>query len=403
MLEPSILESPAGGAEGNLPLVGDEGIVRGVRPPILIEQVRNTVPYLFDDKFLPLSPFARRLRVVAAEPERELAHDEYFALCVAAHYATVASFVPTDVDNQIRFRLWHPRLENSAIERMARLVLESRHWDVSAVTTRGVTHPEVPGLLSGHDGEWFSTAVGAYAALRKRSPELSQVVLEQIVKEMEREAALFEAFWASRDGIGLLKCATIIAHNLGDLDRVMDMWNLGPEDALSSIAYKAGHGDKSRWRRLTQAGDLNKALMADENHRHFALRGPKCLRRAPELQISIGPFFDDWGRTVALHPLLAREEVAEIAEALVDGWVWLSGQKGGGPNVPTGYARALCGIMEHFAGGLMGLANELPARVAKRLKTGTLRAQCAIARPQFEEKWTRMALNHASRAMKSAL
>src|SRR6185436_12482194 len=76
--------------------------------------------------------------------------------------------------------------------------------------------------------------------------------------------------------------------------------------------------------RLWVAGELYKSTidgssMALENHRHFALRKPKCLRKSPALLIPTGPFFDDWGRRVAEHQAApdgtASESTLEVFEA----------------------------------------------------------------------------------------
>lgn len=387
-----------GGEEIASSPVSHPEIPRGVSLPILLEQIRNTVPYLMQPSSTSELPFVKRLRAAERNPLQELKHEAYFELCVCAHYATVASYVPTDVDNQIRFKLWHPRLPVDTLEAMANLVLSASHWDVSSITTRGISHPKVAGILSGHDGEWFSIAVGAYAILRRRSPELSQEIFQAILKELDRESQLLAHFLDERDGVSLLKAVTTVAHNLGDLDRVMEMWGLSSTDPLYDAAFKLGHEGVGRYQGLFfLAGQLNKAMMADENHRHFALRKPKCLRREVALLIPIGPFFDGWGYELSKNPRLSVEEIGEVAEALVDGWVWMAEQKGGGPEVPVGYARALAGMIEGFPGGLNGLANELPSRIAKTLKTGVLRSQCAVPRGVFEEKWASRALKFAGR------
>ena len=328
-------------------------------------------------------------------PEPELSHREYFELCLSAHFATVSSFVPTDVDNPIRFRLWSPVLPLADIEAMCDLVLEAHEWDCRAVSTRWVEAPGFRLPVSGHMGEWFSTAVAAYGALVKKNPPRARHVAERILEEVEREAALYLELKKRGDGIALLKASTLIAHNLGDLDRVVDMWRLPDTDPFKRLAYKAGHEDPSRFQRaLFEAGSLNKAFMADENHRHFVLRGPKCLRPHPELLLPIGPFFDEWGSRVARHSAMSSEEIGEVAEALVDGWEWFRRKKPeGGARPPVGYGRALSGILESFPGGMTRLSKSLPARIARSLKSGELRNFLSIPRHRFEEQWNRMPFN----------
>lgn len=357
---------------------------RGVPPAILLDQVRNTVPFIWD---IGASPF---LDILKSHTERELSQSEYFRLCLSAHYGTVGSFVPTDVDNQIRFRLWHPAVPAEEIIRMAELVMEAVAWDPRPVSTRFVLNSAGRGrVLSGHDGEWFSVAVGAYAATRRRAPELSQTVLGAIETELNREAEVIAEFAKREDGIQMLVASTLIAHNLGDLNRVIEMWNLPETDELVKLARA-----EAPW--FTLAGKLNKQFMAEENHRHFALRGPKSLRRYPECLLPVGPFFDAWGETVAAHPGINVTDIREIVTALVDGWVWLA-EKREKLNAPTvGYARAIAGMAERFPGGLSGLAAEVPSSIAKRLRAGPMCNAIAVDRPRFEAQWRKRSLNALS-------
>ena len=234
--------------------------------------------------------------------------------------------------------------------------------------------------MSGHYGEWFSTASAAYGALRGIAPDRAHEIADMIVAEVQREARLFREWRQSGDGLATLQCATIIAHNLGDLDRVIDLWNLPADDYLRVHVYKAGHAEEKRFGgELLQAGELNKAHMAKENHRHFALRKPKCIRAAADLMLPLAPFLDDWGVRLARHKSLSAEDVGEVAEALIDGWLRL-------PDT-VGYARALAGILESFPGGFNALATLVPAKHARTLKSGPLRALCSIPQARFEAQW----------------
>ena len=76
---------------------------RGISPDLLQSQVRNTMPYLFEGAVVGFPP-ADTLR--AYEPGQPLTHFEYFRLCLSSHYLSCATPVPTDVDNQIRLKLW---------------------------------------------------------------------------------------------------------------------------------------------------------------------------------------------------------------------------------------------------------------------------------------------------------
>ncbi len=146
---------------------------------------------------------------------------------------------------------------------------------------------------------------------------------------------------------------------------------------------------------LVEAGALNKAQMALENHRHFALRAVKSLRRSADLMLPIGPFFDDWGRVVARHPLLSPTDVAEIVEALVLGWVRL-GKTPDAP-VPLGYPRALAGILDAFPGGMSALSKLIPAKLERDLKAGPLRTLIQVPQSRFEEHRASFAIKGASK------
>src|SRR5690606_33354354 len=105
-------------------------------------------------------------QIITEFEERALAHFEYFRLCLSAHYLTCGTPVPTDVDHQIRYKLWAENLPTSIALEMARLVLESQKWPFQMVSDRHVYgakgSPWENTLLSGHHGEWFSVATAAY-------------------------------------------------------------------------------------------------------------------------------------------------------------------------------------------------------------------------------------------------
>lgn len=364
--------------------VSEESVPRGISPQLLVSQVKNTAPFLFEDGFYrrgdPQYGYLEFLQTF----QEPLSHLDYFRLCLAAHHSTVGTFVPTDVDNQIRFKLWSPKLPLDTLRSMAELVVETLQWDTTRVSTRWIRGPKEGGLLSGHQGEWLSTAAGAYGAFRKKDPEIAAWIGSEIAKEVIREAAVLKDCVRARDGVRILKASTILAHNLGDLDRVLDQWAVPEGDPLREGYYKAAHRETPFAGNLLRlAGDLNKKCMADENHRHFVLRAEKPLRRSADLLLPIGPFFDDWGRTVALHPLLQPKEIGQIVEALLKGFERLK--------TSVGYARALVGIQGGFKGGMGELKNYLPSRVFRDLKSGHLRTLTAVPRSRFEEQWAQVA------------
>ena len=350
----------------------------GIAPGGLLEQVRNTAPFLFEAAPYPEKgpqAYLRRLQDADARPRNA---SDYYALCLSAHWATAGTFVPTDVDNAIRWRLWQDA-SPAQVAAFAGHVLDAVTWDYVPVTGRTIRAPGGE-PLSTHEGTWFSVAVGAYAAARAKDPVLARRVLDAMLTEAERERAVFAAIVAAGDGVAVLKACALIAHNFGDLDRVADQWELPPDDDLKRALYDAAKpGSPLYGGLLGWAGELNQRFLGADNHRHYPLREPRCLRRSADLLIGVGPFFDDWGRRVARHPALSREDVAEVVRALLDGWTRLHG--------PAGYARALAGILEAFPGGRSALAKLLPGADRRQLESGAIKAVMDLPQERFEAQW----------------
>jgi hypothetical protein len=143
---------------------------------------------------------------------------------------------------------------------------------------------------------------------------------------------------------------------------------------------KLGHERGERYGgAFLRAGTINKALTAIESHRFLALRAPRGLRRARALLLPIGPFFDDWGETVARSPLLEPEDRAEIVGALLE--THLRGED------QQGCLRALAAIHEHSPGGLDRLAPDLPARMRKLVSAGAVREATKTSKEAFERRY----------------
>lgn len=365
------------------------------------------MPYLFEsdgEGSLARFPPGQVLRSYAKRFEEEgeedpLTHFEYFNLCLSAHFLSCGTPVPTDVDNQIRLKLWPAELPLETALEMSERVLVSRFWNFTQVSTRFNTgakgSPWEGETLSGHLGEWFTLSSGAYCALLQYADPSAAAqrrrLLESIEAEVERHSEIFGSLWRAEDGLGCLKASASIAHNFGDLDRVMDMWNLDFGDPLRLRFYKLAvtpfdpdrklrhHG------RLWVAGELYKSpidgsAMALENHRHFALRKPRSLRASREFLIPTGPFFDDWGLRVArglADPGGAPTEATlEVVEALAHGWNRLP--------QPVGYGRALRAILEVHP-------NLNPGDLSRiRCAPAVLATSCS----EFEKKWADEALKH---------
>lgn len=371
-------------------------VPRGIVPELLLSQIRNTAPYVFDDAGprdiigSPPAVFVRQLDHAMLE---SLSHFQYFRLCLSAHYLTCATPVPTDVDNQIRRKLWAKGLPLATALEMGQLVLESRHWDFLPLTSRasfgaaGTEWEHVP--LHGHFGEWFTVASGAYAALghyrASEAKALRTSLLDAISEETNRHSQVFGSLWRAKDGLGALKASASIAHNFGDLDRVIDMWEVPVVDPLRLHFYKLTTSPFDSERklrhlgRLWTAGELYKSVidgssMALENHRHFALRKPRGLREHPELRVPLGPFFDEWGARVATT--LEGEHLLETIDALVHGCERMSNT--------IGYARALHAIRE--------LQPELDARSNMLTKISRFCALFKEPQAEFEAQWNDAAL-----------
>ena len=152
--------------------------------------------------------------------------------------------------------------------------------------------------LSGHDGEWFSVRAGALGrALVLDLSDTAAVLSDEIDAELDREQRIFaEALERGAPATTTLALATTIAHNLGDLSRVVDAWPKAARASELCARYsRLGHADAVGQRaEFLVAGALNKELMALENHRLLALRSPARCAAAGALLLPVGPWFDAW-------------------------------------------------------------------------------------------------------------
>ncbi len=304
--------------------------------------------------------------------------------------------MPTDVDNQIRQKLWPAGLPLATALAMADFVLASRKWDFTLVSTRfvrGATGtPWEKETLSGHLGEWFTVACGAYGAFGRYADPAAVAKREElraaIGDEVNRHSEIFGSLWRAKDGVGCLKASASIAHNFGDLDRVMDMWELGPGDPLRLACYKLGakpfdtEGKLRHLGRLWVAGELYKSKidgssMAIENHRHFALRKPRGLRARAEFVVPTAPFFDAWGEAIA-----GAEDAPELFVALADAWAKQPGT--------FAYGRGLAGMLARRP-EFRELPETKPAYADAMAAPGT-RAILETSRAVFERRWGEEAL-----------
>lgn len=369
----------------------------GIAPGALIEAVEGTAPFVFDGPNVleggSHRGFLDILRQAKASPPDE--HDlwAYFDLCLSAHVATVGTFVPTDVDLAIRQKLWKGIQAESSFDPMWNRVIEMGTWNEVGVSARLVFTPS--GLkLSGHQGEWFSVAMGAYGCARRSNPHRIGEIREEIERGLKlQESALTElreAFVAAPGPETMkryLSGVAAVAHNLGDLDRMFDAWEIEDSDILKRRVYRSGHEDARQPKPVfVEAGRVYQALIASENHRNFALRGPKALRKSPKFLLPFGLFLDDWGRTLVQEGARSGElqegDFREIIEALVLGWKKLNPLS---IYTSQGYSRALAGMASGF-GSKQVLEGFLPQSIRKDLVEGGLKTLLAVSQETFEKK-----------------
>jgi len=346
----------------------------GIAPSVLLQQIEAACPWALDPAYaggLPAAGIARGADLTRDAWESDPRALDYFRLLLSAHYLTVGSFCPTDVDARIRAHQWTGTDEERVLASLP-LVDEAAGWDPRPVSARVVAADgEAP--LSGHDGEWLSVRAGALGRVIELGHDAARASLaEAIDAELDREARVVVGLARGGPPLAALSAVTAIAHNLGDLSRVVAEWPRGgAHGELAARWLRLGHPDAPPAARarfgdvFVKVGELNKRLTAQENHRFLALRGPKGLRKDRALLLPIGPFFFDWGRTVARHPALEHRDRAEVLGALLETHVRGETQEG--------CLRAIAGLHEATAGGVEALAPDVPARLRKLVFQGAVR------------------------------
>jgi hypothetical protein len=347
----------------------------GIANSALVGQVRNTASWLWSAPHA--APLIAIFERATDEPNADgTALVRALRLRLAAHYATVATFVPTDVDAHIRHHTW-VAIEDASVFAAARACVdEAAARDPIAVSAR------VTAGISGHDGEWLSVRAGALGrAIALGLRDEARTLTEQIDAELDREDRAFaDALARGAPARTTLALATTLAHNLGDLSRVVDAWPKAVDSPELRQRYtRLGHPDGPHSRaRFVLAGALNKELMALENHRFLALRKPRALRRGRDLLLPLGPWFDTWGETIARSTLLDDGERADVVAALVE--LHLSSPH------QTGCLRALAGIHRATRGGLSWYLAGMPARLRKEATRGRVREAVDVLPEHFEAR-----------------
>jgi hypothetical protein len=358
----------------------------GIAPNILLTHVINTAPFLFNGEldttgknreFLAkLIFYKKNLNTL-----KNIDLAEYFHICMCAHWTTAGTFVPTDVDNQIRKGLWeHPDIKKN-IAKMAKITIDSWTWDYEQVTNRKSYNPEREQVMSTHEGTWLSVAIGAYNALIKnKQTELAEQMANVILAEADKEEKLLLELQEKRDHINFLRSTALMAHNFGDLDRVIDQWEMPEDDAFRKRIYKLGHKlNEAQNPILVFAGQVNKQFLSVENHRHMSMRRPKCLRRSNKFLIPVGPFMDKWGRDLGTSKLLTNDEKGEIVCAFLEGF--------NRQDTALGYVRAFHGMMNVLPNGLDTLEQNIPYDVISELRNSRFGALAKSSEEEMVESY----------------
>ena len=350
----------------------------GIAPTLLLDQVENTAPWAF--KLDPPLASVEILKQAPALEQRWRKGEDtegYFVALLAAHFTTVATFVPTDVDQRIRQHAW-AELSGKRLASAVDRVEEAAKWDVRPVSERFVT---IGGeVLAGHQGEWLSVMAGALGrALALSDAAITERATAFIEAELAREERLVTLARRKSSDRELLSLVTTVAHNLGDLSRVVDTWK--PAHAASELGLRyqrLGHEGGSR-EAFVFAGELNKLLMAKENHRFLPLRVPRALRRERAFLLPFGPYFYDWGRVIGSSKQLEDSERAEVLLALLRVHERRTDEHG--------CLRAIAGIHSVFPGGVEKLARLLPAGQGVAMQRPVVKNALRTAEKDFLEKF----------------
>jgi hypothetical protein len=347
-----------------------------IGPETLISQVRSTAPFL--ESRLPARERGRLLqlgdspdgflRVLASwqnilgpglSPDEQL--QDYFAFCLACHHATVATFVPTDVDTKIRGIVWRESRDREVLRPMLRFALASRGWTEEGISVRAVRG------VSGHNGEqWSAIAAGLGHLLELGDTVSAAEALAAIESEIDREQAAFDAAAEERDAeLDVLRLSMTLAHNRGDLTQGMGFWKRTPATA-PVMDHLSTRGRFALAVRIYQHTGLSA-----EGHRHYPLRPVKALRRSPATLLPLCPFLDDWGGVVG-----RLEESHEVLAALVTGCQKVQGQQG--------YYRAIAGMRAASPGAFERAAARMPNAAQRLLRDAGLRKLIDVPRVSFE-------------------
>lgn len=362
--------------------------LNGIAPNLLLKDIEVTAPFLFKGELnLEGKNRAYLAKLVFYKKNlnalKYINLTEYFYVCMAAHWSTAGTFVPTNVDNQIREGLWKHKDILGHIERMARITIESWNWDYEQVTNRKAYNPGNGQVMSTHEGTWLSVAIGAYCALVKNKKDaLAKEVGDVILAEIEKEEKLLIELREKRDHVNFLRSTALMAHNFGDLDRVIDQWEMPEDDAFRKRIYKLGHIPNENYSPiLAYAGQVNKAFLSVENHRHMSMRQARCLRRSYKFLIPVGPFMDALGEALGSSNLLSMAEKGEIVSCLFEGFKR--------QDKAYGYARAFRGLLGQLPRGIDSLEADLAFDVVAEIKKSNFNKVAELPKEEFDSQFSK--------------
>ncbi len=365
-----------------------------ISPAGLLDLIWNTAPFLLER--LPAQPSMERayerdgflhiLGALKADPELK---DEgsllrYYSLCLASHWSTVATYVPTDVDSKIRGLLWRETRDLDVLHEMFRLGVAMQSWTLNGYSLRTIDCG-AHGIVSGHDGEWLSVMAGALGRfLQLGDEEYAGLAHAAIHAELVREARAFvEVAMTPGRELDTMRVAMSVIHNLGDVNQGISFWTGPAKHSASALQFErlaqenvTGYGGVFQF-----PAQLYKELLASEGHRHYPLRAVKPLRRAAELMLPLGPFLDSYGARLASTSLLNVAEKAEVLEALIRGCKKVPGQ--------AGYFRAIAGFREASARVFADSVARLPGSTQKLLKEPEMQKKLAVPQRSFESTYAK--------------
>ncbi len=358
--------------------------IDSIAPNLLMKDIENTAPFLFQNEIETNRPNREYLYklIFYKKNSNQLKHlslYEYFYLCLCAHWTTAGTYVPTDVDNLIRQKLWLDPQAKKHLQKMIDLTITAWKWDYSEVTKRSCFDDQSDFYISTHEGTWLSVAIGAYCAAKKfglNSEKIEEVILQEI-KNTENYLTLLNE---RQDSIKFISLAPLVAHNLGDLDRVMVAWDQHETDSFCKHIYKLGHRVSDSFSPLLfHAGKVNKAFTAKENHRHLSLRKSKALRMSKEFLVPVGPFMDDMGVAIGQSEKINIGQKAEIITALWDG---INREQ-----EAFGYMRVFARICNELDGGFSSFEEYLPFDVFQNIKKSNMYQHLEIDQSEFENTY----------------